>query len=369
MRNELDKIDYVLFIDAFAMLLLGFIMIYSSSSVFAYENYKGDSAFFLKRQIMWAVTGVLFALMFYRMSSAKLKEAIPKIMAVAVILLFMTLIPGLGRKIGGARRWLKLPFVPPFQPFELIKLFYVLYLADLFSNDKIDNKKKLTRALGVTAIVGVGLILEPDFGAVFIITMLFLIMYIISGMSLIYFLFLVPAAVLTFIILILKSPYRMKRILAILNPWSDPQGMGFQTIQSYIAIGSGGIFGVGLTQSQQKFLYLPTPHTDYVFSIIGEELGLLGTTLVLVLFFVILWRGILIARNTRDKMLKFTAVGLTFMIIVQAFLNMGVAIGLMPPKGTTLPFLSSGGSSLVVTITAIGILLAISKKLYAEERK
>jgi len=369
MKSELEKIDYVLFVDAFALMLIGFIMIYSSSAVFAYENYNGDSAFFLKRQIIWAVAGVIMAVLFYRMPSQKLKDAIPKIMTVTIVLLLLTLVPGLGRRVGGARRWLKLPLLPPFQPFELVKLFYVLYLANVFSDDKIENRKKLTRSLMMTGIICIGLILEPDFGAVFTITAIFLIMYIISGMSLIYFLFLVPAAAVTLIILILKSPYRMKRIMAILNPWSDPQGMGFQTIQSYIAIGSGGIFGLGLTHSQQKFLYLPTPHTDYIFSIIGEELGLIGTAFVLVLFFIILWRGIYIARNTKDKMNKITAVGLTLMVIVQAYLNMGVAIGLMPPKGTTLPFLSSGGSSLVITIVAIGILLSISKKLYGEDRR
>jgi cell division protein FtsW len=299
---------------------------------------------------------------FYRTETEKIKQYITPLLIGSVVLLFAVHFPGLGRKVGGAVRWIKLGPVS-FQPFEAVKLFYVLYLAFVFGSEKLDSKIKLTRAVIATAVIGAGLIWQRDLGGAAIIGLLFLGMIIVAGFDLKYLLFFVPVLLAGLAYFIKVEPYRLKRVFTFLDPWSDPLGAGWQTIQSLIAIGSGGPLGVGLFESQQKFYYLPTPHTDYIFAIIGEELGLWGAVLVVVAFFFILQRGFYIALHVNELFLKYLAAGATMMVVIQALANMYVATGMMPPKGTTLPFLSFGGSSLIVNIVAVAILLAVSKRL------
>jgi cell division protein FtsW len=361
MNKDIAKIDHTLYMAAMALALGGLIMIYSGSSALAYQNYN-DGAYFFKRQLIWLAMGTVLGVMFYRMEIEKMKKYITPLLMGSIVLLLATHIHGLGHRVGGAARWLKLgPF--SFQPFEAVKLFYVLYCAYILSGEKMDINAKLIKVTFVTGVIGAGLIWQRDLGGAAIIMAIFLAMVLIAGVDLKYFLIFIPIIVFGIIYFIKVEPYRLKRWFTYLNPWQDPLGAGWQTIQSLIAIGSGGQLGVGIFESQQKFYYLPTPHTDFVFSIIGEELGLWGALLVLVAFFFILQRGFYIALNAREHFLKYLSAGLTLMIIVQALVNIYVATGLLPPKGTTLPFLSFGGSSLIANVIAIGILLSISKRV------
>jgi len=363
MENRAKRIDSTLLFVFIALVFIGFIMIYSSSAVLAYENYN-DSAYFLKKQILFAIIALFISIIFFRMPEEKLKKIAPVLLYVSIAFLILIFIPGFSRKIGGAKRWLKFLFLPPFQPLEFIKLFLVMYLAYIYSNDKLTEKTKIFRTLFIVGLICFNLFFQPDMGGIIIILLITISMMIISVHLIKYLILILPGIIFFVYWLIKLEPYRVKRLFVFLNPWKDPYGAGFQTIQSFIGIGSGGIFGVGLTQSQQKFLFLPTPHTDYIFSIIGEEFGFLGCFVIVFIFFLICWRGLHISLNINDKFLKFLSAGITIMICMQAFINIGVTVGLLPAKGITLPFLSYGGSSLLVSITAASILLSISGKLY-----
>lgn len=365
-NNKIEKVDGILLFIFIALTFMGFLMIYSSSSAIANEVYK-DSAYFFKKQVLWAFIAFILAVLFFNMPYEKMKKIVPILLIASLILLFMVHIPLFSKRIGGAKRWLSLPFLPSFQPFEFVKLFFILYLADLYSREDMSEAKKILISFTLAGIIFINLILQPDMGGAIIIILLMVFMLIISRDLIKYLLLSLPVIILVVFIFLKSEPYRVKRLLTFLNPWQDPYGAGYQTIQSFIGIGSGGIFGVGLIQSQQKFFFLPTPHTDYIFSIIGEEMGFLGCSVVLFMFFIILWRGLLIAMNLNNNYQKFLAAGLTVMIITQALINIGVAIGLLPSKGTTLPFISFGGSSLVVTIIAASILLSLSGKIYGEK--
>lgn len=362
MNREIDKIDHVLF-GAFVILtFFGFAMVWSASQVVAIERYD-DSAYYFKRQMLWGVIAFACAFALYRADEALLDRLIIPVFTVSVVLLFVVHIPGLGVKISGATRWLKLGPLPAVQPFEFAKVMFVLFAAKVASDAALTSFSKFLRLTIVTAIVGAGLVLQRDFGGTMIIAALYLVFIMLSGVPGYMFAFLVPVIGVAAAVLVKAEPYRMKRIFAFLDPWADYFASGWQTIQSLIAIGTGGIFGVGFAQSQQKFFYLPTPHTDYIFSIIGEEWGLLGAGLVLVLFGVILWRGMFIALHVNNKFHKALAAGMTVMLLTQALVHMGVTTGMLPAKGTTLPFISSGGSALVSAFVAAALLLMISKRV------
>jgi cell division protein FtsW len=361
MNKDLAKVDNPLFVAAMALTLGGLIMIYSGSSVLAYQNY-GDGSYFFKRQLLWLIIALVLGVAAFKLPLDMVREHINKFLIAAIVLLFAVHLPGLGHRVAGGLRWIRIgPF--SFQPFEAAKLAYVIYLAKVFAAEKAAMKAKIARVCFITALIGGALIWQRDLGGAAIIMAVFLCMLLVAGVDLRYFLVFVPVIVLGVIYFIKVEPYRIIRILAYLNPWKDPLGAGWQTTQSLIAIGSGGPLGVGIFESQQKYNYLPTPHTDYIFAIIGEELGLWGGLLVLVGFFFILQRGTYVALHTNDLFPKYLAAGLTLMIILQALANICVATGIMPPKGTTLPFLSFGGTSLMVNIMAVGILLSISRRL------
>lgn len=356
------NIDNILFITTIIFILTGLIMIYSSSTVFAIDAFK-DGSYFFKRQLLWLIIGCTIGYIFYKIDKEDLKKLIIPLLILSVLMLFAVHVPGFGRKANGATRWLKIGPLPSFQPFEIVKLFYILYLAYLFSKDNISTIRKHFIATIITLIIIVGLIKQKDLGGAVIISMLFLSMAFVSGVKIIYFIILFLMGVFATAYFIMIEPYRLKRLFIFLNPWQDYYGAGWQIIQSLIAIGSGGLFGNGLFQSQQKFYYLPATHTDYIFSIIGEELGTWGCILILVGFYFILQRGIYISITVRDNFLKYLAVGLTFMIIIQAMINIFVVIGMLPPKGTTLPFISFGGTALMSNIIAIAIILSISREV------
>ncbi|MCE5301358.1 MAG: putative lipid II flippase FtsW [Spirochaetia bacterium] len=361
-----DRADYLLFLNCLVMTLFGFLMIYSASSVLAYDEH-GDGAFYFKRQVVWAMLGTAAGWALYKLDSGAMKKWVLPALVISIVLMYAVHIPGLGHRVNGATRWLRLGSLS-FQPAEMTKLFYVIYVAKVFADDGLPWTKKMIRTGSITAIVWAGLIFQKDLGGAVIVALIYMGLLIIAGLPLWIPAMLFVAGIAGVAFLIKFESYRMRRLLAFLNPWADPQGAGWQIIQSLTAVGSGGLFGLGYTNSRQKFLYLPEPHTDYIFSIIAEEWGMLGALFVIAMVAVILWRGMFIAINSRDNFNKLMASGLTLMLVIQAFINIGVSLGVLPSKGTTLPFISAGGSSLLVSCCALGLLLASSRLAYGGRR-
>jgi cell division protein FtsW len=344
------------------LVCVGIIMIYSSSSIYAWERY-GDSFYFLKRHLIFLIVGVFFTFLAMIIDYRKLRKHARLMFWVAFVLLVLVLIPGLGREISGARRWFRFKFIS-FQPSEFANLALIIYIADFICR-KGEQIKTLFKgfippvsALGAIALL---ILLQPDLGTTIALGSVVLIMLYIAGVRPRYILSLILCSLPMIYILVFSVPYRKARILAFLNPWLDPKGSGFQIIQSQIAIGSGGLFGVGLGHSQQKLFYLPAAHTDFIFSIIGEELGLLGTLGVILLFIIFIRQGLKIIKNAQDKFGYFLAQGLVLMISLKAIVNIGVSCGVFPTKGLPLPFISYGGSSLIFDMVSLGILINIAR--------
>ena len=344
------------------LICIGIIMIYSSSSIYAWERY-GDSFYFLKRHLVFLIVGMLFTFLAMIVDYRLLRKYAHFLFWVAFILLILVLIPGLGREVSGAKRWFRFKFIS-FQPSEFANLALIIYIADFICR-KGEQIKSLLKgfippicALGATSLL---ILLQPDLGTTIALGSVVLIMLYIAGVRPRYILSLVLCSLPMVYLLVFSVPYRRARILAFLNPWLDPKGSGFQIIQSQIAIGSGGLFGVGLGHSQQKLFYLPAAHTDFIFSIIGEELGLLGTLGVILLFMIFIRQGLKIIKNSQDKFGYFLALGLILMISLKAIVNIGVSCGVFPTKGLPLPFISYGGSSLIFDMVSLGILVNIAR--------
>jgi len=341
---------------------VGIVMIYSSTSIYAWETYH-DSFFFIKRHLAFLFIGAILAYFMMCIDYRKLKSIAKPLLLCAFILLMLVLIPGLGREVSGAQRWFRFKFIS-FQPSELANLAVIIYVADFISRRQAFMKSfwwgfmPPMFVLGINAIL---ILLQPDLGTTVAISAVVLTMIFVAGVRLTYLFSLLLASLPALYVLIFSVPYRRMRILAFLNPWLDPRGSGFQIIQSQVALGSGGIFGVGLGHSKQKLFYLPAAHTDFIFSIIGEEMGLLGTIGVIILFILFIQQGIKIIKNAPDKFGYFLSLGLILMICLKAVINIGVSCGLLPTKGLPLPFISYGGSSLMFDMVAIGILLNIAR--------
>lgn len=345
-----------------ALICLGMIMIYSSSSIYALEKYK-DSAFFLKRQTIFVAIGALLTFGVMCFDYRRFKKFARPMLFVSLLLLLLVLIPGLGREVSGARRWFRLKFIS-FQPSEFAGLALIVYFADFISR-KIDVLRTLTRgflppmaALGAVSIL---ILLQPDLGTTLSICVVALIMLFVGGVKLSYFVTMFLLALPALYALIFSVAYRRNRIMAFLNPWADPRGTGFQIIQSQIALGSGGLFGVGLGNSHQKLFYLPAAHTDFIVSIIGEELGILGTLGVIALFLLFIKLSLEIIKGARDKFGYFLSLGLVSMLSLKAMVNIGVSCGVFPTKGLPLPFISYGGSSLIFDMISVGLLLNVAR--------
>jgi len=337
-------------------------MIYSSSSIYAWERY-GDSFYFLKRHLVFLIIGLLFTFLAMIVDYRLLRKYARFLFWIAFLLLVLVLIPGLGREISGARRWFKFKFIS-FQPSEFANLALIIYIADFICR-KGDQVKTLFKGL-IPPICALGtisllILLQPDLGTTIALGSVILIMLYISGVRPGYILSLILCSLPMVYILVFSVPYRKARILTFLNPWLDPKGAGFQIIQSQIAIGSGGLLGVGLGHSQQKLFYLPAAHTDFIFSIIGEELGMFGTLGIIVLFMIFIQQGLKIIKNAQDKFGYFLALGLVLMISLKAIVNIGVSCGVFPTKGLPLPFISYGGSSLIFDMVSLGILINIAR--------
>lgn len=347
---------------AIVLICVGIVMIYSSSSIYAWERY-GDSFYFLKRHLVFITVGVLLTFLAMVFDYRLFRKYTRFLFWVAFLLLVLVLIPGLGREVSGARRWFRFKFIS-FQPSEFANLALIIYIADFICR-KGDQIKTLLKgfippicALGAISVL---ILLQPDLGTTIALGSVVLIMLYISGVRSRYILSLILCSLPMVYILVFSVPYRKARILAFLNPWLDPKGTGFQIIQSQIAIGSGGLFGVGLGHSQQKLFYLPAAHTDFIFSIIGEELGLFGTLGIIVLFMIFIQQGLKIIKNAQDKFGYFLALGLVLMISLKAIVNIGVSCGVFPTKGFPLPFISYGGSSLIFDLVSLGILINIAR--------
>ena len=350
----------------FIMLLLmafGALMIYSSTSVVTplFAKKKITEFYYFKRHLFTMILGSLALLITYRLKPSFLKKISVPLLVFSFVLLLLVFLPYVGVTAGGARRWIRL-WPTTFQPSELVKLAMVIFLAKYMSAAEYSTEhfSSFAKPVMVMAIFQVVFLKQPDFGATMSLALLTFGMLFISGMRLRYLASVLVLAT-PLIYKLLMEPYRLRRITSFLDPWKDPQGSGFQLIQSFISIGSGGITGLGLGESKQKLSFLPASHTDFIFCLVGEELGLIGATLVIALFLMLFLRGITVANRSRNNFQYYLAYGLTMMISIQVLINFAVVTGMVPTKGLPLPFMSYGGSALLVNMAAIGLLLRISK--------
>ncbi|MGH2829955.1 MAG: putative lipid II flippase FtsW [Actinomycetota bacterium] len=344
------------------LLAFGLVMILSSSSVSAYTQY-GSSFFFVKRQVAWAAIGVVALLMIARTDYRRWRAPSWIMLAVALVGLVAVLIPGVGIKVSGSSRWLG--FGPlRIQPSEFAKLALLLVAADVVARKqgRLGTFADVLKPLGVIAILAAALILrQPDLGTTLVMSLIvFVIMFVgsvpmrlMGGMGI--------AGIAGAIGLAMTAGYRKERLLGFLDPFADKLGTGYQAVQSLIAIGSGGFFGVGLGQSRQKWQYVPNAHTDFIYAIVGEELGLMGTLPILALFVALAYVGVRVARRAPDTFGRLVAAGVTAWIVGQAIINMGAVTGLLPITGVPLPLVSHGGSALLFTLAAIGMLVSVAR--------
>ncbi len=349
-------------ITVLTLICVGIVMIYSASCVNAMQTY-GDSLYYLKRHMLFLSLGLVASFFVLCMDYRRIQPYARQLIGVCVVLLFLVLIPHIGNESYGARRWFKIG-VFHFQPSELAKLAMVIYTADFLARKQQVIKSFLRGFLPLFLVMGVLCALtvkQPDLGTTIEMAVVTLVMLFLGGARLWHLALIFCSAVPLLVYLIAKEPYRVARIIAFLDPWQDSQGIGFQLTQSQIALGSGGILGIGLGHSQQKLFYLPAAHTDFILSIIGEELGLVGTLSIILLFSLFIWQGTRIVRQTNDAFGYFLGMGIVIMLGLQAVVNVGVSMGAFPTKGLPLPFISYGGSALIFHLVAIALLLNISK--------
>ena len=363
MEEKNSNIDFPLLIITLILILIGLIMIMSASGVRAYNRY-GNAHYFFSRQLLFVLAGLILMLIASRLDYNIYYKYSKIILLIGMLLLTLVIIPGIGRTAGGATRWISLGFFD-FQPSEVIKLALIIYISSFVTrkSSKIQDFKK--GILPVILIIGFSAFLimqQPDMGtAVNIIGFSFIIL-LVGGMRFKHLFGLSIPGILLMWYYISSAPYRLNRIQTFLNPWKDPRGTGYHIIQSLLALGSGGLTGVGPGNSRQKFLYLPEPGTDFIFAILGEEFGLIGAGFVIILFGLFAYRGVLISLNSKDLFGSLLAVGITSMIIIQVLINISAVTSLLPVTGITLPFISYGGSSLLISLYAVGILLNISRQ-------
>lgn len=356
----MKKIDKTLLIAVIILSVFGLLMIYSSSSIWA--SYKfNDSYKYLKSQAIFLLVGYLIIFIVSNINYNIYKLYSNKILLGCIILLILVLIPGVGSIRNGSRSWFGIGSFG-IQPSEFAKLGLIIFTSKYLTTNKIKDIKTSVLPILLVVIFIFGLImLQPDFGTGIILVMTIICLLFVSGVNMSFFVKIGILGLIGIVILIIIAPYRLVRITSFLNPWADPLGSGFQIIQSLYAIGPGGLLGMGLGNSIQKHFYLPEPQTDFIFSIISEELGFAGVLIVSSLFITIIYKGISISLKQEDNFAKYLSFGISFSLAFQTILNLMVVIGLIPVTGVTLPFLSYGGSSLLVSMTYIGILLNISK--------
>ncbi len=359
---EENKYDFGLILAVSTLIGIGIIMIYSASSVFSAKHYE-TQYYFIAKHMFFVVLGLVGMIYFIFVDHQKLRGMSYILLAGTFILLLLTLVGPFSVKLGGSRRWVSL-FGFMFQPSELAKLSLIIYLAH-----SISKRGEKIKSFGfgfapniiIASILLVVILIQPDFGTTFTLGTIVFLMLFIGGVRISYILAIVFSLIPAAYYLVMHVGYRRKRIISFLNPWEDPLHSGFQIIQSFIAINGGGVTGVGLGEGKQKLFYLPQAHTDFIFSHISEEMGLIGGLIIIFLFFVLFIKGMMLSCKLKDKFASLLCFGLTMAIVLQALINIAVVIGLVPTKGLTLPFISYGGSSMVISMCAAGILINLSR--------
>ena len=360
------QLDLSLFWSVVLLLAIGLVMVYSASIAMAEaEKLSGyRTHYFLLRHAIYLVIGVVAGMMVFQIPMAMWQRFAPWLFIGGCLLLVLVLIPGIGREVNGSRRWIPLGIMT-MQPSEIMKLLTVLYAADYTVRKAAfmhDFKKGFLPMLAVMVFVGAVLLRQPDFGALVVITLIAMAILFLGGLNWRVFAGLVVLLAVAFVVLIISSPYRLQRILGFMDPWADAFGKGYQLSHSLIAFGRGEWLGVGLGASVEKLFYLPEAHTDFLLAVIAEELGFAGVAVILALFVLFIQRAFSVGREAMMREKYFAALvaqGIAVWITVQAFINMGVNMGLLPTKGLTLPFLSFGGTGILINCVAVGILLRI----------
>ncbi len=356
------KKNWVLISLVFLLIALGMLFIYSASSYSSDIKYD-DSFYFVKKQLLGFGMGLVVMLFFTMFDYHKFVKLRWVVVGIYISLLLLVFIPGIGRSNYGANRWITIGGIS-LQSSEVAKFGFVIFSACYLSK----NYKKMKTFWGTIPLIAVGgiscllILLEPNLSVTLCLGTVMLIMLLIGGMQFKHFLFILVPALCLVPILIIIEPYRLQRLVAFIDPWASPKEEGFQLIQSLYALGSGGLFGVGLFNSRQKYLFLPFSESDFIFSIIGEELGFVGCIMIIVIYAIVIWKGVKIAYSASDRLGCYMAGGITSVIGVQLLINIAVVTGSIPPTGIPLPFMSAGGTSLMVFMGAVGILLNISRK-------
>lgn len=354
--------DTLLFASVASLVAIGLVMIFSASSAQAYADHR-NTAYFVERQAVYLLAGLGLAGAAYAVDYRKLKALAPYVLLLCAAGLVAVLVPHVGFVVNGARRWLGAGFVSV-QPSEFAKLGMVLYMA-AFLSVRGDRITSLTRGvvplMGLVALMAGLIYFEPDMGTASLLVFVAFAMLFAAGARLEHLALVVIATLPPALLMVMESPYKRARIFAFMNPWKDPQNTGFHIVQSLLALGSGGLTGVGLGESRAKFFYLPEQYTDFIFSILGEELGLAGTIAVVVLFLVFAYRAVRIAIAAPDRFGFFLASGCAAMIVIQAFVNIGVVTSSWPVTGVPLPFISFGGSSLIVNLVAVALIMNVGR--------
>ncbi|MEE9543866.1 MAG: putative lipid II flippase FtsW [Thermodesulfobacteriota bacterium] len=354
------NIDRVMILSTLLLVAIGLLMVHSTSDIIAFDRY-GDRYFFLRKQFVFSGVGLVALFVAMKMPYTYYRKIAYPLLGVALIGLFLIFVPGIGHSAGGAKRWIGLGFMS-FQPSEAAKLSVIVFLAYSLARKKDKIKDFSAGFLPNILIPGCVILLiliEPDLGTAVALAVLVMIMNFIAGVKVGYLAALGSAALVILFIIVINVEYMWERILIFLDPWKDPTGSGFQMVQSFLAFGSGGVAGVGLGAGTQKLFYLPEAHTDFILPVIGEELGLIGVGAVIALYIFFLMAGTAIALRAKDLYGTYLAFGLTLMVVLQAGLNMAVVLGVLPPKGLPLPFVSYGGSALLINMVSVGILLNI----------
>ncbi len=357
---RIKDVDRILIIVTLLLVAMGVVMVYSTSYVVAMKRF-GDQYYFVKKHLTYALAGLLLFIVSTRVPYTFYRKMTYPILILAAAFLVCIYIPRIGVTAGGAHRWVRLGPLS-FQPSEPAKLAVIFFLAYSLSA-KADRIKSFSVGflpnILIPGIIILLILLEPDLGTAVSLALIVVLMNITAGVRVRYIMGLGLAALPFIYVVIHRFAYMMNRLRIFVDPWKDPEGRGFQMVQSFLAFGSGGIRGVGLGQGKQKLFYLPEAHTDFILSVIGEELGLIGVAAVILLYVMFLYCGIKIALKAKDLHGTYLALGLTFMVVLQAAVNMAVVMGLLPPKGLPLPFISYGGTSLMVNMAAVGIMLNI----------
>jgi cell division protein FtsW len=361
MENR-KSIDWLLFLTILVLVLFGFVMVYSSSYPDGYYNFKGNGFFFLKKQIVAGVLGFV-AMIITSFIDYRIYRKLNKVFLGIIILAGFSLFTTVGTTANGAQRWIRIGGIS-IQPSEIIKVTAIVYMAYFLEKNNKFIKKFGRGYIPVLVMIGVFsgiIIIQNDLSTSFVLALTLGVMYLCAGANILHIIMTMLIGASGVAYLIINEPYRMLRVTSFIDPFKYKADLGWQVVQSIYALGTGGLFGLGLGKSRQKFFYIPESYNDFIFSIVGEELGFIGCFIVIIFYIVIIWRGFRIAINASDLFGSFLAVGITALIGIQALIHIAVVTSSMPPTGIALPFISAGGTSLMIFMASIGILLNISK--------